>query len=259
MDLRPVDKSDMNRYLDYMKGQLTELLTECGPVSLMWFDAQDIKDPQLGRVEEMISTMRRLNPKVIINDRIGPDDTTLGDYGVHEGNVPGTGAAREWETCMTLNGTWGYSKFDDNWKSAAQLIHTLVETTSKNGNFLLNVGPDGDGVIPSGSVDRLKEVGQWMAVNGESIYGCEASTLPQPKWGRITAKGSKLYLHVFNWPAEGRLIVPNLNSPAKRAYLLTDAEKRPLPLALADEGVVITVPKQSPSDIDSVIALTLGK
>ena len=259
MDLRPVESADMNRYLDYMKGQLTELLTECGPVSLMWFDAQDIKDPKLGRVEEMIATMRRLQPKVIINDRIGPDGTTLGDYGVHEGNVPGTGTAREWETCMTLNGTWGYSKFDNNWKPAVEFVRTLVETTSKNGNFLLNVGPDGEGVIPQGSVDRLKEVGQWMSANGASIYGCEASTLPQPKWGRITAKGRTLYLHVFQWPADGRLIVPKLNAPAKRAYLLTDTEQRPLPLALADEGVTITVPDQAPSEIDSVIALTVER
>lgn len=257
MDLRPVEHSDMNQYLDYMKGQLTELLTECGPVSLMWFDAQDIADPKLGRVEEMIATMRRLQPKVIINDRIGPDGTMLGDYGVHEGNVPGTGAAREWETCMTLNGTWGYSKFDNNWKSAAELIHTLVETTSKNGNFLLNVGPDGEGVIPSGSVERLKEVGQWMAVNGASIYGCAASALAQPKWGRITAKGQTLYLHVFNWPADGQLKIEKMSGLAKKVYLLADATKQALPRKVVGDVLTIEVPLDAPKDLSPVIVLQL--
>ena len=158
---------------------------------------------------------------------------------------------------MTLNGTWGYSKFDDNWKSAAQLIHTLVETTSKNGNFLLNVGPDGTGVIPSGSVDRLKEVGQWMAENGASIYGCEASTLPQPKWGRMTAKGSKLYLHVFNWPAEGQLMVEKFTGAAKKVYLLADSEKRALTFKSSGDALVISVPSQAPSALDSVVVLEL--
>lgn len=257
MDLRPVESADMNRYLDYMKGQLTELLTECGAVSLMWFDAQDIQDAKLGRVEEMVATMRRLQPKVIINDRVGPDGTMFGDYGVHEGNVPGTGAAREWETCMTLNGTWGYSKFDNNWKSAAELIRTLVETTSKNGNFLLNVGPDGEGLIPQGSVDRLKEVGQWMVVNGASIYGCEASTLPQPKWGRITGKGRTLYLHVFNWPADGQLLVDKFTGAAKKIHLLVDPAERALPVKSVGDALSISVPAKPPSNLDSVIVLEL--
>ena len=156
---------------------------------------------------------------------------------------------------MTLNGTWGYSKFDNNWKSAAELIHTLVETTSKNGNFLLNVGPDGTGVIPSGSVDRLKEVGQWMAENGASIYGCEASTLPQPKWGRITAKGSKLYLHVFNWPADGQLQIEKISGPAKRVYLLADATQQALPTTVAGDVLTIAVPRDAPKDLSPVIVL----
>ena len=255
MDLRPIEKADMNRYLDYMKGQLTELLTRCGPVSLMWFDAQDIQDPKLGRVEEMVATMRRLQPKLIINDRIGPDGTMFGDYGVHEGNVPGSSAAREWETCMTLNGTWGYSKFDKNWKSAKELVHTLVETTSKNGNFLLNIGPDGEGVIPQGSADRLKEVGEWMAINGQSIYGCGASSLPSPKWGNITAKGGVVYLHVFNWPTNSLLTLEKFSGPAKKAYLLADVEGQSLPLQLTGGTLTINVPVKAPNNIDSVIVL----
>jgi len=255
MDLRPIETADMNRYLDYMKGQLTELLTECGPVSLMWFDAQDIQDAKLGRVEEMVATMRRLQPQVIINDRIGPDGTMLGDYGVHEGSVPGTTTAREWETCMTLNDTWGYSKFDERWKSAQQLIRTLVDTTSKNGNFLLNVGPDGRGVIPAGSVERLRAVGQWMAVNGGSIYGCGAANLPQPPWGRITAQGRKYYLHVFEWPVDGTLPVTKFPGPVKQAYRLADPSRRALRTQLAAEVLTIAVGGETPNDLSPVIVL----
>lgn len=255
MDPRPVETADMNRYLDYMKGQLCELLTEFQP-DVMWFDAQDIQEPRLGRVDEMVAAMRRLKPSVIISDRIGPDGTTFGDYGVHEGNVPGKGAAREWETCMTLNGTWGYSKFDKNWKPAAEVIRTLVETTSKGGNFLLNVGPDGEGVIPEGSVERLKEVGQWMAVNGESIYGCGASGLPKPKWGMITAKERTIYLHVFNWPADGRLTLgKSAGIMVRTAYLLADTQKRQLPLKVDGEGMNLTLSLQPPNTVDSVIVL----
>lgn len=158
---------------------------------------------------------------------------------------------------MTLNGTWGYSKFDDNWKSAAELIHTLVETTSKNGNFLLNVGPDGEGVIPPGSVERLKEVGQWMAVNGTSIYGCGASGLPQPKWGRITAKGRTLYLHVFNWPADGQLNLEKFTGQARKAYFLVDQARRPLPIKTVGETLTLSVSAAAPSTVDAVIVLEL--
>ncbi len=241
-DPRPVAAADMNRYLDYMRGQLTELLTRCGPVSLMWFDAQDIRDPALGRVKEMIATMRRLNPNVIISDRIGPDGTEFGDYGVHEGGVPGTGAAREWETCMTLNNTWGYSKFDEHWKSAAELIHTLVETTSKNGNFLLNVGPDGEGVIPAGSAGRLREVGRWMAENADSIRGCGAANLPVPKWGRFTARGSRLYVHIFQWPADGQLRLPPLPGTIRRAFALAYPARQQLEFTVNPEGVDLRLP-----------------
>ena len=111
-------------------------------------------------------------------------------------------------------------------------------------------------MIPQGSANRLKEVGQWMAVNGESIYGCGASDLPQPKWGKLTAKARKLYLHVFNWPTNGQLNLEKLSWPAKRSYMLADPQKNPLPLKQDGEGVTITVPAQAPSSPDSVIALT---
>jgi len=256
VDTRPVAGADMNRYLDFMKGQLSELLSNYGPVGVMWFDAQDIDNPKLGRVEEMVATMRRLQPQVIINDRIGPNNTMYGDYGVHEGTVPGTGTAREWETCMTTNGSWGYNSKDRQWKSAATLVRMLVETTSKNGNLLLNVGPDGEGVIPAACVEQLKEVGQWMAVNQESIRGCGSSGLPKPTWGFITRKEDRLYLHVLKWPKDGRLGV-TLKTTVKQAHLLADQGKSALPVERTDDGIVISVPSQASNALDSVIVLTL--
>ena len=254
MDTRPIESADMNRYLDYMKGQLTEIITQYHP-SLMWFDAQDIQDPKLGRVQEMVDTMRKLDPSLIINDRVGPDNTMWGDYGVNEGSVPGSGSAREWETCMTLNNTWGYSRFDQHWKPAAELLHTLVETTSKNGNFLLNVGPDGEGVIPAGSVEKLKEVGQWMAVNHESIYGCQSYGVSEPKWGRMTSKGKSIYLHVFFVPEEGRLTLAKPPGWDGKAFMLADAKKHPLFLNCRGDELVIQLDKQFSNPMDTVVVL----
>ncbi len=258
-DPRPTEAegADMNRYLDYMKGQLEELLSKYKP-DLMWFDAQDIVDSKLGRVDEMIAAMRSLNPDVIISDRISGEGV-FGDYGIHEGKIPGSGSPREWETCMTMNDTWGYSKFDKNFKSAETIVRMLVDTTSKNGNLLLNVAPDGEGVIPEGSVQPLQDAGKWMAVNSESIYGCGSSGLPSPDWGKITAKGDNLYLHVFQWPADGKLLVPNPRGNVKQAFLLADPGKSPLSTAVSEKGLSITVPRQAPCAIDSVIVLALDR
>jgi alpha-L-fucosidase len=258
-DPRPTEAegADMNRYLDYMKGQLEELVSMYKP-DLMWFDAQDIVDSKLGRVDEMIAAMRSLNPGVIISDRISGEGV-FGDYGIHEGKIPGSGSPREWETCMTMNDTWGYSKFDKNFKSAETIVRMLVDTTSKNGNLLLNVAPDGEGDIPEGNVQSLQDAGKWMAVNRESIYGCGSSGLPSPDWGKITAKGDNLYLHVFQWPADGKLLVTKPRGNVKQAFLLADPGKTPLSTVVSKKGLSITVPQQAPCAIDSVIVLTLDR
>ena len=149
---------------------------------------------------------------------------------------------------MTLNGHWGYFKGDEKWKPAATVIHNLVDIASKGGNYLLNVGPTGKGIIPAGAVADLQAVGAWMKVNGDSIYGTSASPLAaQPGWGRVTRKGDLVYLHVFNWPAGGKLSVTGLN--IKQAWLLADAEKK----ALAIDGGEIELPGKAPDAMDTVV------
>src|SRR5207249_4077423 len=142
-----------------------------------------------------------------------------GDYGTPEQSIPvnGFGAGHDWETCMTMNDTWGYKKDDQHWKSAETIVRNLVDCASKGGNYLLNVGPTAEGLIPGASVERLKEVGQWMKVNSPAIYGTAASPFTkQLPWGRCTTKTSgdttTLYLHVFDWPKDGQLFVPGLKS-----------------------------------------------
>jgi alpha-L-fucosidase len=160
---------------------------------------------------------------------------------------------------MTLNDTWGYKSYDHNWKSTATLIHNLVDIASKGGNYLLNVGPTSEGLIPAPSVERLKEVGQWMKSNGDAIYGTTANPFKRLPWGRCTKKltsdGATLYLHVFNWPQDGTLLVPGLKNAARGAYLLADPAKKPLALQNSTEGLNLTVPATAPDPVSSTIVL----
>ena len=154
------------------------------------------------------------HPKLIVNDRLVRWGLK-GDFGTPEQQIPDTGIEGDWETCMTMNDTWGYKSYDDHWKSTETLLRNLIDIASKGGNYLLNIGPKSDGTIPQESIDRLHAMGQWMKVNGEAIYGTTASPTPRPAWGRITTKAgdgtTTLYLHVFDWPADGKLPVAVTN------------------------------------------------
>src|SRR5262249_20821083 len=156
---------------------------------------------------------RSLDPSIIVNNRVGKtrkgsglssSRESPGDFGTPEQKIPPTGLPGvDWETCMTMNDTWGYRKDDTNFRPAGTLIRNLVETVSKGGNLLLNVGPQGDGAFPAACVDRLAEIGRWMKVNGESIHGCSASPFQDSAWGRTTQKPGHTYLHVYDWPKNG--------------------------------------------------------
>jgi len=164
-------KKDFSRYFERkVKPQMTELLTQYHP-AIVWFDTPE--KINRSQSQELLDLIRRLQPDCVVNARIG---SRLGDYAVSEQSIPKSGDVQPWETCMTLNRHWGYFLGDEEWKPAKMCITNLADIVSKGGNYLLNVGPTGDGIIPKGAVDDLRQVGAWMKVNGESIYGTTAST-----------------------------------------------------------------------------------
>jgi alpha-L-fucosidase len=275
---------DMDRYTDYMKGQLKELITNYHP-SVLWFDGEWESPWTHERGVDLYTYLRTLDPKLIINNRIGKARASLagmdagsehvGDYGTPEQQIPanGFGPGVDWETCMTLNNHWGYNKHDDHWKSPEAIVRNLCDIASKGGNYLLNVGPTSEGLIPQPSVDRLAEVGAWMKVNGEAIYdsgptpfGAEAGKFSDtekdkdskpkfiPAWDwRATTKPGKIYIEIFNWPADGKLA--GLQSQVKKAWLLDSGKK--LKVEQTAEGVSLALPAEAPDKIASVICLNI--
>jgi alpha-L-fucosidase len=183
-------------------------------------------------------------------------DPQYGDFITPEQHIPATGMPGiDWETCMTLNTTWGFSEHDHAWKSDETLIRNLIDIASKGGNYLLNIGPQGDGSVPPESVKSLQAIGAWMNTNGAAIYGTTASPFAQLDWGRVTRKGQTLYLHVFNWPANGQLLVP-LQNAVGRVTLLA-APGTAIPATAGPDGVRLQLPAAAPDAIATVIALPI--
>jgi len=269
---RPTARADFDRYVKYMKGQLTELLTNYGDIGILWFDGEWEGTWTHERGQDLYNFVRATSPRTIINNRVdkgraGMSGITkakgfLGDYDTPEQEIPATGLPGiDWETCMTMNGHWGYNKADKNFKSTEDLIHKLADIASKGGNFLLNVGPTAAGEIPPESVDRLRAMGRWMDVNAESIRGTSASPFSALAWGRCTQRplggGTRLYLHVFDWPADGALVVPGIYNQPRGAYLLADASRRPLDVSRDGDALVIALPSERTDAIDSVVVLDI--
>ena len=257
---------NFGRYVEtYMKPQLKELLTQYPYIDVLWFDGEWVADWNDDRGRDLYNFVRRIRPSLIVNNRVGhtrqglsglnqQGQIGLGDFGTPEQRVPPEGLPGvDWETCMTMNDTWGYKSYDDDWKDTRTLLRTLIDVASKGGNFLLNVGPTAEGVIPQPIVWRLHEMGDWMRVNGEAIYGTTVSPYGMPDWGRYTAKRGKAYAIVFDWPKDGRLALTGVKDRPLRAYLLTDG--KPIAVEQADSGFVVQLPKVPPSSIASVVVL----
>lgn len=251
----PKQKGDTDKYIDEIAvPQVKELLGGTyGDVSVFWWDT-----PVIGGRARIAKLYRLLKfqPRVITNNRLGAGFD--GDYGTPEQEIPEKDEGRNWETCMTMNGTWGYKSDDNDWKSTEKLIHNLVDIVSKNGNYLLNIGPKADGTFPEASIERLKAIGAWMKVNGESIYGCGAAPLSEtPSWGRVTAGDGNLYLHVFKAPESGTISLTGVKGKPIQAWLLADPQRTPLKLTVEGEKLVIQLPATLPDPIDTVVALEL--
>jgi len=266
-----LENPNFPRYLEqFMKPQLEELLTNYGDIGVIWFDGEWIPAYKTEQGKEIYQYVRSLQPDVLINNRVDKgrkgmegldaEGDFAGDFGTPEQEIPATGLPGvDWESCMTMNDTWGFKSDDDNWKSKETLIRNLVDIASKGGNFLLNVGPTAEGEIPAPSVERLQAMGDWMDVNSEAIYGTQASPFEAFDWGRCTQKteGDKtvLYFHVFEWPANGQLTLPEMALKPTKATLLADGSE----LSLNTEGgsAVVTLPSAAPDPICSVVKVEI--
>jgi alpha-L-fucosidase len=258
------------RFVPYVHGQLEEIVRRFDP-ALLWFDGEWEPTWTVEHGAALEAALRGWKPSIVMNNRVGksrndmagldrPGVKKAGDYGTPEQEVPTRGLPGvDWETCMTMNDTWGYRSDDANWKSSETLVRTLVDVVSKGGNFLLNVGPTGKGAIPPESVERLKAVGAWMRTNGEAIHGTTASPFERLAFGRATAKGRTLYLHVFDAPADGALRLPGLRTEIARATVL-GAPDAAVSVRRTEDGAVVEVPRglRTPTAPFAVVRLDLA-
>ncbi|RZK91798.1 MAG: alpha-L-fucosidase, partial [Pedobacter sp.] len=240
--------------------QIKELVTNYGDIAVLWWDTPvQINSAQAREVTDLI---KKYQPNIITNDRLKRGDF-VGDFKTPEQKIPNLSEldGMDWETCMTMNNTWGYRTADHKWKSTEVLMRNLIDIASKGGNFLLNVGPKPDGTFPQESRDRLAQIGKWMKVNGEAIYGTHANPIANVDWGRVTAKDGKnsttLYLSIFNWPTDGKLALKGLKNEILAASLL--GERSALKINKVDDGTleITGLPNSAPDKIASVIVVKL--
>lgn len=272
----PRQEGDFDTYLNAKAiPQVRELLTNYGPLAIVWFDTP-LKVMSVERAARFEKLVRSLQPDCLISGRLGGESQS--DYDSEGDNaIPNLSRAGAWETPATLNDTWGFKKNDHNWKKPETLIFKLADIVSKGGNYLLNVGPDGEGVIPQPSQDMLRAVGRWLKINSESIYGAgrtpfgaefgSYSATEKDRRGRplfqaradwrCTSKPGRLYLHLFKWPA-GSFTLDGVQGRATRAYLLADTRRTPLKLSQTSGRVSIALPQSAPDPIDSVVCLELA-
>lgn len=263
-DDRPAGSADYGRFKAYLHAQVREILSNYGPIDILWFDGEWEDTWTHADGVELYDLCRSISPGTIINNRVDKGrqgmmgmtaglegDFYRGDFGTPEQEIPATGfpPGVHWESCMTMNDSWGFKHDDTNWKPATTLVRNLIDTASKGGNYLLNVGPDADGRIPTASVERLRAMGDWLSVNGEAVYGTEAGVFDRLAWGRSTTRpmpdgNTTIYLHVFDWPESGRLFVPGLENRVlsvrglhrDRMIRVAGAEKSPLGVAVLLNG-----------------------
>ena len=257
--------------------QLRELLTGYGPLGLVWFDMAGGMTRE--QSQPFADLVRSLQPDCLINSRVSKgfvkcDYLTKGDH-----SIPTQHSLGDWETPDTMNTTWGCQKFDKNWKSPEQVVFNLVDVVSKGGNYLLNVGPTAEGVIPAPCPEYLRAVGQWLKANGEAVYGCgrspfgaemgaESPTEKDPKTGkpvfipakdwRCTTKPGRLYLHLFKWPSTS-FELAGVNGKVRKAYLLADAKRALIEVRQTGDKVTLALLGKAPDSIASVVCLEVDE
>jgi alpha-L-fucosidase len=252
-DFGPDNQKDFDQYLrGKAEPQVKELLSGYGPICLVWFDTPRMMSGD--RAQRFIDIVHTLQPATLIDGRLGAE----GDYrSMGDNKIPDDVLSGDWEVPATVNHTWGYKKDDNDWKSPEDLTFKLVDVVSKGGNYLLNVGPTSEGVIPQPSQDNLRAVGRWLKVNGEAVYGAGPTPfhdeLAAANW-RCTTKPGKIYLTIFKWPT-GSFELANVSKKVKKAYLLTSAGHKPFKVRQEGNHVNIALPVQAPGPVASVIVL----
>ena len=253
---------DVRKYAEYLHGQVRELLTEFGPIDLMFFDfsyptAQDGlpgKGKEDWQSENLLAMARELQPNILVNDRLDiPGDYITPEQALVRGPLYRDGKPVLREACNTLNGSWGYHRDNLDWKSPEMLIRMLIDGVSKGGNFLLNVGPTGRGEFDPRAMASLEAIGQWMRLHGRAIYGCGPTRYETPADCRLTQNGNRLYVHVFTWPTK-RLYLDGLAGKVVFAQLLNDGSEIPF-TAAAGERWTKRLP--SPADREDAIFVQL--
>ena len=192
------DQAARIRFVEYTHGLIRELLTNYGKIDVLWYDMDWPLTPEQWESKKMNEMVFRLQPDIIVNNRNG----LPGDFATPEQEIQAERAGRAWESCMTMNDSWGYTEADDNWKSAKTIVRNLVTCANGGGNYLLNIGPKPDGSVPEPSVNVLTEVGKWMGKNGPTIYEAEPCKASWHTFAGYTRKGNTLYIHVHFWPAQ---------------------------------------------------------
>lgn len=270
MKARPESAKAM---VDQAHAQIRELMTNYGKIDILWYDGHWVpglnwqngiwtpsEDAEKNAAEfwgarEVNKMARELQPHILINNRCGLDE----DLDTPEQHVTASKPGRGWESCMTIGDSvgWGYIANSPNMKTVPQLIQNLVAAAAGEGNFLLNIGPKPDGTIRKEEKVRLKTIGEWMRVNGESIYGSERCPFESGIVGNTTAKGNNAYLHVFRWPKQGEVVVPNIANEIKSATVLHTGQKADVIKGTNNRTFIKNLPTRPPHPYDTVIKLEL--
>jgi alpha-L-fucosidase len=258
------EKGNWNAYLDYMDSQLKELLTNYGDIAGIWFDGMWDKKDADWRLEKTYSLIHQLQPGALVgsNHHVTPYEGE--DFQMFEKDLPGhntTGFSPEQtigtlpkETCETINNSWGFNLKDNKHKSRKDLIQYLVKAAGYGANFLLNVGPMPNGRFQPEHIDRLKEMGEWLKVNGTTIYDTKGGPLTARDWGVTTQKGNSVYVHILNWHDES-LVLPAWGKQVKSAVLFKD--KSPVKFQQSDFGINLKIPKSKFDEVDTIIELQM--